>query len=222
LSRKRERNSEETSIYFKAVLPKNDAQERYLNALKSKDIIISTGPAGTGKTFVSTSYAAEQLYYKRIEKLILTRPNVESSETLGFLPGSLNEKYQPYLVPFMETLEKSLGKSFVKYLIESKVIEPVPIGFLRGRTFDNAIVILDEAQNCTKKELKTLLTRIGNNCKMILEGDIDQVDIEEHLSGLKDASDRLSNIRGLEVVKFTEEDIVRSRLCRQIVEAYKD
>jgi len=221
LSAKKARNSEAVAQYstkFKPIVPRNEAQEKYLNAISNQDIVIATGPAGTGKTYVSTSYAAEQLYYKKINKLILTRPNIEAGESMGFLPGTLDEKYAPYLYPFIETLEEKLGKSFVEYLLKNKVIEPIPIGFLRGRTFNNSIVILDEAQNATKEQFKLILSRVGIGCKIILEGDIDQVDIK--LSGLEDASKRLSKISGIQTIHFTQGDIVRSRLCRAIVEAY--
>lgn len=218
-TKKSARNSASTSINtFKPIISRNHAQESYLDALKNQEIIIGTGPAGTGKTYISTSYAAEQLYYRKINKLILTRPNVEAGESMGFLPGTLEEKYQPYLYPFIETLEEKLGKTFTEYLIKTRVIEPIPIGFLRGRTFNNAIVILDEAQNATKEQFKLLLSRIGTQCKIVLEGDIDQVDIQS--SGLKDASHRLQGIPGIQVVQFTQNDIVRSKMCKKIIEAY--
>jgi phosphate starvation-inducible PhoH-like protein len=218
-TKKSARNSTSNTINtFKPILSRNTAQENYLEALRSQDIIIATGPAGTGKTYISTSFAAEQLYFRRINKLILTRPNVEAGESMGFLPGTLEEKYQPYLYPFIETLEEKLGKTFTEYLIKTRVIEPIPIGFLRGRTFNNAVVILDEAQNATKEQFKLLLSRIGTQCKIVLEGDIDQVDIP--LSGLKDASQRLQGIPGIQVVQFSQDDIVRSKMCKRIVEAY--
>lgn len=204
---------------FSPILTKNAAQETYLNAIKNSEIIIATGPAGTGKTYVSTSFAAEQLYFRKINKLILTRPNVEAGETMGFLPGSLEEKYEPYLFPFLEILQEKLGKTFVEYLIKTKVIEPIPIGFMRGRTFKNSVVILDEAQNATKEQIKLILSRIGTQCKIILEGDIDQADIAS--SGLEDASKRLIEIPGIQIVKFQESDIVRSKMCRRIIEAYR-
>lgn len=224
MSRKKARNSEPNGNFaaaFKPIVPKNLAQEHYLNAIHHSDIVIGTGPAGTGKTYISTSYAAEQLYYKKISKLILTRPNIEAGESIGFLPGTLDDKYAPYLYPFLETLEEKLGKSFVEYLLKTKVIEPIPIGFLRGRTFNNAVVILDEAQNATKTQMKLILSRIGNNTKMIIEGDTNQLDIPKSESGLEDASKRLINIPGVQIVNFTKEDIVRSKLCKRIVEAYE-
>lgn len=221
LSAKKSRNSgwdNDSTNYFKRVEARNRAQEEYLNTIRNNDIIIATGPAGTGKTYISTGYAAEQIYYKNIDRLILTRPNVEAGDSMGFLPGDLSEKYLPYLFPFLETLEEKLGKSHVQNLLKNRVIEPIPIGFLRGRTFNNAIVILDEAQNATKEQFQLLLSRIGTECKIIIQGDIDQVDISS--SGLEDASKRLQRIPRVGMVSFQKSDIVRSKMCQYIVEAY--
>lgn len=221
MSKRRLVSDEQLSNKFQSIVPKNEAQANYLRALSTQDIIIGTGPAGTGKTYISTSYAAEQLYYKKINKLILTRPNIEAGESMGFLPGNLDEKYLPYLYPFLETLEEKLGKSYVQYLIKNRIIEPIPIGFLRGRTFNNAIVILDEAQNATKSQMKLILSRIGNSCKMIIEGDTNQLDIPKNDSGLEDIFKRLNNIPGVGVINFSKDDIVRSKLCKRIIEAYE-
>lgn len=221
MSKRRLVSDEQLSNKFQSIVPKNEAQANYLRALSTQDIIIGTGPAGTGKTYISTSYAAEQLYYKKINKLILTRPNIEAGESMGFLPGNLDEKYLPYLYPFLETLEEKLGKSYVQYLIKNRIIEPIPIGFLRGRTFNNAIVILDEAQNATKSQMKLILSRIGNSCKMIIEGDTNQLDIPKNDSGLEDIFKRLNKIPGVGVINFSKDDIVRSKLCKRIIEAYE-
>lgn len=207
---------------FNPIKPMNDIQADYLDALQENDIIFAIGSAGTGKTYVATSYAAELLYYKKIDKIIITRPNVEAGPSLGHLPGELDEKYLPYLVPFLDTFYEKLGKSFTDYAVnKSKSIEAIPIGFLRGRSFKDCLVILDEAQNTTPSQMKLLLSRIGTNCKMIIDGDIRQTDIKGP-SGLEDAIYRLDGIPGVEVVRFDDEDIVRSEMCKRIILAYNN
>lgn len=205
---------------FKDVKPLNYIQEQYLDAIRQNEVVFGVGSAGTGKTYVAASYAAGELFHRRINKIILTRPNVETGRGLGFLPGELEEKYAPYLEPFDNVFQRCLGKGFYEYAIKNKDIEPRPIGFMRGATFDNAIVLVDEAQNLTKTELKMLLSRIGKNCKVILSGDPDQRDLGN--SGLEDAIKRLEGIEGIEIVRFLEQDIVRSKMCKQIILAYKD
>ncbi len=205
---------------FKEVKPLNYVQETYLNAIKTNEIIFGIGSAGTGKTFVAASYAASELFHRRVDKIILTRPNVETGRGLGFLPGTLEEKYEPYLEPFDQVFHRALGKGFYEYALKSKTIEPRPLGFMRGTTFDNAIVLLDEAQNATKAEIKMILSRIGRNTKIIISGDTDQCDIPD--SGLVDAVKRLEHIEGIEVVHFLDSDIVRSKMCKQIILAYKN
>lgn len=205
---------------FTEVRPLNYIQETYLEAIKHNDIVFGIGSAGTGKTYVSAAYAASQLYHKRIDKIILTRPNIETGASLGFLPGTLDEKYLPYLEPFDSVFTKMLGKGFYEWALKNKTIDPRPLGFMRGATFENSIVLLDEAQNATKQELKMFLTRIGKNCKIVISGDPSQSDISN--SGLLDASSRLSDIEGIEVVEFLDSDIVRSRLCKQIIMAYNE
>ncbi len=206
---------------FEPIIAKNYAQGQYLDAIRSNQITFATGPAGTGKSYIATAYAAEQLYYKKIDKLIITRPAVEAEESLGFLPGELDEKYAPYLAPIRDILERLLGKSFVEYCLKVGYIEPVPIAFMRGRTFENAIVLLDEAQNCTPNQMKLILSRIGENCKYIIDGDVTQKDIDGD-SGLEDAIYRLQNVQGVEVVRFLTHDIVRSSLCKKIIQAYSE
>ena len=209
-----------TRSEFKEVKPLNYIQETYLNAIKTSEITFGIGSAGTGKTYVAASYAASELFHRRVERIILTRPNVETGRGLGFLPGTLEEKYEPYLEPFHDVFTRSLGKGFYEYAIKSKTIEPRPLGFMRGATFDNCIVLADEMQNATKTELKMMLSRIGRNCKMIISGDTDQCDIDD--SGLQDAVNRLEHIDGIEVVRFLDSDIVRSRMCKQIILAYRN
>lgn len=205
---------------FQDVRPLNFIQETYLNAIKSNDVIFGIGSAGTGKTYVAASYAAGELFHRRISKIIITRPNVETGRGLGFLPGELDEKFAPYLQPFDQVFTRTLGKGFYEYALKSKDIEPRPLGFMRGSNFDNAVILVDEAQNLTKTEFKMLLSRIGKNCKVILSGDPKQVDIPD--SGLQDAVKRLENLDQVEVVRFLDEDIVRSKMCKQIILAYND
>lgn len=205
---------------FRDVKPLNFIQGEYLDAIKASDIVFGIGSAGTGKTYVAASHAAGELYNRRIQKIILTRPNVETGRGLGFLPGELDEKYAPYLQPFDQVFTRTLGKGFYEYSLKAKDIEPKPIGFMRGASFENCIILVDEAQNLTKTELKMLLSRIGKNCKIILSGDPKQTDIPD--SGLLDACKRLVNIAGVEVVQFRDEDIVRSPMCKQVILAYNN
>lgn len=205
---------------FKDVKPLNYIQGEYLEAIKTADVVFGIGSAGTGKTYVAASYAAGELFHRRVDRIILTRPNVETGRGLGFLPGELEEKYAPYLDPFDSVFTKTLGKGFYEYALKNKNIEPRPLGFMRGASFENAIILCDEVQNMSKTEFKMLLTRIGRNCKVILSGDPEQVDIPD--SGLLDAVKRLEGLPGIEVVRFMDDDIVRSRMCKQIIMAYKD
>lgn len=205
---------------FTEIKPLNYIQSQYLEAIQRSSIIFGIGSAGTGKTFIAATYAAQELYYKNVSKIILTRPNVEVGRGLGFLPGDLTEKFAPYLEPFDGIFNRSLGPGFYQYALRNKVIEPKPLGFLRGATFEDAIVLIDECQNLTRGELHMILSRIGENCKIILSGDPDQADIRD--SGLMDATTRLEKISGVEVVKFLDSDIVRSKLCKQIIMAYRN
>ena len=218
---KQENSSEGASFNytFREVQPLNFIQGEYLEAIKSNSIIFGVGSAGTGKTFIAASYAASELYHKRIDKIILTRPNVETGRGLGFLPGDLAEKYAPYLAPFDSIFHKALGKGFYEYCLKSKDIEPIPLGFLRGTTFENCIVLVDECQQMEASEFKMMLSRIGKNCKMIFSGDSEQSDINE--SGLEDAINRLDGIEGIEIVEFLDEDIVRSKMCAAVIRAYR-
>ena len=204
----------------KTVRARTANQKKMVTSADKNDIVFAIGPAGTGKTYIAATYAAGELFHKRVQKIILTRPNVETGRGLGFLPGTLEEKYAPYLEPFDSVFSRSLGRGFYEYALKSKDIEPKPLGFMRGSTFDDCIVLLDEAQNATRDEMKMLLSRIGKNCKMIISGDVDQSDIPE--SGLSDAVNRLDRIPGIEVVRFLDEDIVRSKMCKQIILAYRD
>lgn len=208
------------SYTFKEVKPLNFIQGEYLRAIDECDIVFGIGSAGTGKTYIAASYAAGELFHKRVDKIILTRPNVETGRGMGFLPGELDEKYAPYLQPFEQVFSRALGKGFYEYALKTKDIDPKPLGFMRGSSFENCIILVDEAQNLTKTEFKMLLSRIGKNCKVILSGDPKQSDISD--SGLLDATKRLGNIPGVEVVLFRDEDIVRSPMCKQVILAYND
>lgn len=197
-----------------------EAQGRYIMALESSTLIFAIGPAGTGKTYVAASFAAEELSAKRIQQIIVTRPNIEVGVGLGFLPGELEDKYLPYLAPFQSIMIERLGVGVYEYALKSKKILPEPLGFMRGKTFNDAIVILDEAQNTTPAEMKMFLTRIGKNCTVIVDGDADQCDLSGP-SGLMDAVHRLCKVPGVEVIEFTEDDIVRSGIVRDILRAYR-
>jgi len=213
-------NQNPTEYGFKEVKPLNYIQGEYLEAIKFNDVIFGIGSAGTGKTFIAASYAAGELFHRRIQKIILTRPNVETGRGLGFLPGELEEKYAPYLDPFDQVFKRTLGAGFYEYALKTKTIEPKPLGFMRGASFENSIILVDEVQNMTKTEFKMLLSRIGKNCKVILSGDPDQTDIVD--SGLQDAVHRLEGLDSIEIVRFLDEDIVRSRMCKQIIMAYRN
>lgn len=209
-----------TPARTKAVKPLNDAQRAYDAAMRSSDLIFGIGPAGTGKTWLATMRAAEAFKDKRIDKIVLTRPAVEAGESLGFLPGELDEKYEPYIRPVRDALEEAFGSSHLEYLLKSGKIEARPLAFLRGSTLKNCWVIADEMQNATVPQFKMLLSRIGEDAKIIVNGDPDQADIPSG-SGLLDAVRRLKNLEEVSVVRFTNADIVRSGLCAKIIAAYE-
>lgn len=204
---------------IKPLEAKTENQSRYMKAMKSHKLVFGLGPAGTGKTYVCGAMAAELFKAKQIEKIIITRPAVEAGEEMGFLPGEIEEKYAPYLQPFLEVLIERLGKSQVDYMVQYKQIEPAPLAYMRGRTFKDAMVILDEAQNTTPAQMKMFLTRLGENCTVVVNGDEAQKDIQG-MSGITDAVARLSFIPSIKVIKFNHDDIVRSGLCAEIVQAY--
>lgn len=206
---------------FPKLEPQSYRQEDYLEAIKEKDIVFALGSAGSGKSYVATHYAAEQLYYKKIDKIVLTRPVVEAcGEELGFLPGELVEgKLMPYLIPYMETLNELLGKSFVEYCLKVGTIEPIPLAFMRGRSLKNSLILADEMQSATPMQMKLLLTRIGENSKMLINGDIEQRDRLD-ATGLEDAIGTLRHMSEVEVIQFTDDDCVRSGVCKKILRAY--
>lgn len=199
---------------------KTKNQQRYIEAIDSFPLTFGTGPAGVGKTFIAASMAAEALDAGETERIIITRPAVEAGESLGFLPGLLEEKYDPYLTPFKEVLEKKLGKSKVEYLIKTGVIEAAPLAYMRGRTFSDCWVILDEAQNTTPGQMKMFLTRIGAGATVVVNGDESQCDLFGPC-GLTDAIRRVSYIPQIKIIRFDKEDVVRSGLAQEIVTAYE-
>lgn len=201
------------------VRTKNAKQAAYLRSIEQNIITVGIGAAGCGKSFVALSYAAQQLQLKNINKLVITRPIVEAGEKIGFLKGELEDKTAPYMLPMIEILNRRLGKSTVDYYLKRGIIEFKPLAYLRGTTFNDAVVILDEAQNCSESQMRMFLTRIGEGVKVIIDGDLDQQDISER-SGLADAMRRLVYVNSVGIIKFDVEDIVRSGIAKEIVKAY--
>ena len=205
----------------KSVIPRSEKQKRYVSALKQSDIIISTGPAGTGKTFLAVAVALTMLLEKKIERIILSRPAVEAGERLGFLPGDMKEKVDPYLRPLYDSLYDLLDFEKIQKKIEIGDIEIAPLAFMRGRTLKNSFAILDEAQNATDTQIKMFLTRIGENSKIIINGDPTQVDIPNKLlSGLNNSKKILGHIEEISTIEFDHKDVVRHPLVSKIVKAY--
>lgn len=205
----------------KAIYPKTLNQALYINELNKNDIVFGIGPAGTGKTYLAILFAAALLKKQFIKKIVLVRPVVEAGEKLGFLPGDLKEKVDPYLVPLYDGLNECFGKENVNKMMEKGVIEVAPLAYMRGRTLENACVILDEAQNTTTMQMKMFLTRLGFNSKMIITGDITQIDLpHKNMSGLVEALNILNNINGISIVKFHDSDVMRHPLVFKIVNRY--
>jgi phosphate starvation-inducible PhoH-like protein len=203
------------------VMPKSVNQRRYLEAIEQKDIVFGIGPAGTGKTYLAMAQAVSFLLAKRISRIILARPAVEAGEKLGFLPGDLQEKVNPYLRPLYDALYDMLEIERADRLLERGTIEVAPIAFMRGRTLNDAFVILDEAQNTTSEQMKMFLTRLGFGSKAVITGDITQIDLPSgRTSGLVEAMKVVGNIEGIEFIRFDEKDVVRHALVQQIVKAY--
>lgn len=205
------------------VFPKTFNQKTYIEAMESYDLVFGVGPAGTGKTYLAVAYAASMLKSNRIKKIILTRPAVEAGETLGFLPGDLKEKVDPYLIPLYDALYEFLGKEVVDNLLNKGVIEIAPLAYMRGRTLDNAFVILDEAQNTTSTQMKMFLTRLGFNSKMLITGDPSQVDLRNNQkSGLKEVLNKLQGIKDIKFIYFDKIDVIRNPLVQKILERYEN
>lgn len=199
--------------------PKTETQKRYINAIKNFTLTFGVGPAGTGKSYIAAALAAQALDRGDIERIIITRPAIEAGESLGFLPGELEEKYEPYIAAIRNVLDERLGKSYVDYLLKAGRIVASPLAYMRGMTFRNAYVILDEAQNTTPSQMKLFLTRIGENCKVIIDGDPAQSDIKGP-NGLEDAIQRISWIPSVKVIEFGIDDVVRSGIVAEILKSY--
>ena len=211
-------------IYFGkngSVSPKTEGQHRYLKMVKNNDVVFSIGPAGTGKTYLSVAFALAALDANEVDRIILCRPAVEAGESLGFLPGDLKEKVDPYLAPLYDSLHTLYSESKLSQLLKNKTIEVVPLAYMRGRTLNSAYMILDEAQNATPLQMKMFLTRLGVGSRSIITGDITQVDLQNPKeSGLLQASEILSGVEGIGFVRLDEKDVVRHPLVMKIIKAY--
>jgi phosphate starvation-inducible protein PhoH and related proteins len=210
----------ESTSRLVTLIPKNDRQGDYIRAINNNQQVIVLGPSGTGKTYIAATAAANAYAVRSIDKIIITRPNVSVGKDLGYLPGTLEEKYAPWVLPVFEVLEQQLGKGVVETGVKNGNIEMAPLSTMRGRSFSNAFVIVDEAQNLTIHEVKMLLTRIGENCKIIVNGDLRQSDIKEQ-SGLSKIMHLAKKYNmDIPVVEFTVDDIVRSAICKAWVVAF--
>jgi len=204
-----------------AIKARTDGQKIYIKNVQENDIVFSIGPAGTGKTYIAVAFAVAALERHQVDKIVLCRPAVEAGENLGFLPGDLQEKVDPYLTPLYDALGDMLLQTKLKPLLAKKIIEVVPLAYMRGRTLNNAFLILDEAQNATTMQMKMFLTRLGVNSKAIITGDITQIDLPQNTkSGLIQAAAILQDIDGIGFATMTESDVVRHRLVKKIIKAY--
>ncbi len=205
----------------KVIVPKSLQQKHYIDCMRTNDILFGIGPAGTGKTYLAMAMAISYLLKKKVERIVLTRPAVEAGERLGFLPGDLQDKVNPYLMPLYDALYDMLEYDYVIRLIQRNQIEIAPLAFMRGRTLNDAFIILDEAQNTTPEQMKMFLTRLGFNSKAVITGDVTQVDLPSSItSGLIQVTHLLKGIEGLDFVYFSEDDVVRHRLVAAIIRAY--
>jgi phosphate starvation-inducible protein PhoH and related proteins len=220
-----ERNPNDILVFGpngKSVRARTANQKKLVQQAEKNDIVFAIGPAGTGKTYTAVALAVRALKNKQVKKIILTRPAVEAGESLGFLPGDLKEKIDPYLRPLYDALDDMIPTDKLGYYMSTRTIEIAPLAYMRGRTLDNAFIILDEAQNATDLQIKMFLTRIGSNAKAIITGDITQVDLPRHQrSGLQTAVRILNNIDGIAHIELDEDDVVRHRLVKQILRAYE-
>ncbi len=205
----------------RSIKAKTRNQKRLVEVCETSDIVFAIGPAGTGKTYTAVAIAVRALKNKLVKKIVLTRPAVEAGESLGFLPGDLKEKVDPYLRPLYDALDDMLPMDKLQFFMDNRVIEIAPLAFMRGRTLDNAYIILDEAQNATPLQLKMFLTRLGPSAKCIITGDLSQIDLPGHQkSGLRQAMDILDGVEGISVIALNAEDVVRHRLVKEIIRAY--
>jgi phosphate starvation-inducible PhoH-like protein len=203
--------------YVRKIKPQNANQSLLLDAMAQNSLVVAAGPAGTGKTYLAITAAVEALEAGRVDRIILSRPAVEAGETLGFLPGDLQEKMSPFLRPLYDALNDRMGSKRLKQYLADGAIEIAPIGFMRGRTLNNAFVVIDEVQNCTYGQIKMLLTRLGWHSTMVLTGDPDQSDLLEGMSGLPDIAKRLESVPGIAVVRLTDKDVVRHPLVASML-----
>ncbi|MEO8362860.1 MAG: PhoH family protein [Ilumatobacteraceae bacterium] len=201
---------------------KTSGQRRYIEAIRSNIITFGLGPAGTGKSWLAVAMAVQALQAKRVQRIILTRPAVEAGERLGFLPGDLTAKIDPYLRPLYDALHDMVGAEQAKLMVERQIVEVAPLGFMRGRTLNNSFIILDEAQNCTPEQMKMFLTRIGFGSKVVVTGDPTQIDVPDGRSGLAGLESMLTGIADLEFVRLDTSDVVRHRIVAEIVAAYEE
>jgi phosphate starvation-inducible PhoH-like protein len=207
----------------KVISPKSEGQRRYLEAIQAHDIVIGIGPAGTGKTYLAVAMAVDALYKKRVKRIILARPAVEAGENLGFLPGDLQEKVDPYLRPLYDALEDMMPADRVRRALEDRTIEIAPLAYMRGRTLSDAFVILDEAQNATTAQMKMFLTRLGLNSRVVITGDKTQIDLLRRTdSGLLQVERILADIDGIAIVYLDAMDVIRHRLVKDIIRAYDE
>lgn len=207
----------------KKVRARTAGQGEYVDAIRAHDLVFCTGPAGTGKTYLAVAKAVEALKEQAVRRIVLVRPAVEAGESLGFLPGDLQAKINPYLRPLLDALRDMLDPELVRRYMDDDVIEVAPLAYMRGRTLNNAFIIMDEAQNTTVSQMKMFLTRMGEGSKVVVTGDTSQIDLPSHAkSGLIDALDRLNDIQGCGFVRLTGADIVRHRLVQDIVRAYEE
>lgn len=221
---KRTVNKQHKRDIDKLLEPKTQVQSEYINALKTNSVVVCTGPAGTGKTFCAAAYAAIELHHGNIEKIIVTRPNVGTGKSIGFFPGTIEEKMAPWVAPITSVIKKIIGEGEYDCHIKHKNIETVPLEVIRGSSWDDSIILVDESQNLTAEELKLLATRIGRHCKLILMGDVSQSDVS--VFGLPNPLDEFCSlierhdIQGADIVEFDIDDVVRSDICGAFVRAY--
>jgi phosphate starvation-inducible PhoH-like protein len=210
------------TINGKVICPKTYNQREYIKAVKENDLVFAVGPAGTGKTFLAISLALNLLFSKRVERIVLTRPVVEAGEKLGFLPGDIQQKVNPYFRPIYDALYHMIGFDRTAEMIEKEIIEIAPLAFMRGRTIDNAFIILDEGQNTLNSQMKMFLTRFGQNSKVIITADMTQIDLDQpKKSGIFNALKLLKNVKGISIIHLTKKDVIRHSLVQRIIEAYE-
>lgn len=214
--------TEQPVINIKEIHPRTEKQRQYLELIYSNDIVLCSGPAGAGKSLLACYAAVKLLLGGSATRIVITRPIVEAGESLGFLPGDIGQKTDPYIRPIYEYLYLILGKRHTTELIEEGIIDIIPLCYMRGLTFDNTIAILDEAQNTSKMQMKMFLTRIGYNSKLIINGDLTQTDLKDKFSGLSDAMRKLVNIEKIASITLGEEDVMRNPIIKRILRAYSD